>query len=550
MLNSNIETRFLTRVILGLTLGLGGSIAEEKVDAQESLSTKIISRNEEFRSYGIAVAQANTSDQTSPQYFSYPPEFLVPVDKKVIDTNNQHLHYKKLFIDIPTPPEWKKGNHTKKPWSHPGYKDDYEKSWTELVNRLALNYSDELNNSSNDLTKKILQDIKPFLDRDLNWRVFPRYLAKFVENGIKVEQVGKLSDFRNLYGSTNLSEEVILNLLVNQVTKEDFMREEGNVSLAIARKNENKFHSLFKEYCATNNLVYNKTKVEDFVYKELGLTKTPSLKDYRPNMLIGYSTIDGEAVFYSAINLIKLNEIKKIDNQELKVEALKSFFEKSMVFCMADQDATAQKVFEGGSGFTQLAKANREGKINLLVFKINPTSNISPQDQIPNFLKKLTEDSTARIKTLAIAAHGSPINMSLVVPYKGNRRTTNNEGSLSFDDGKIFEQIGTYLDQNKGLIHLQSCDTAGPQGQNPFGYPQNNIADFIALKTGVPVIAPAPSIRNGSYSVIQDSDGEFVPLPSYGLCTYFIDPQLNKEDHSNQRSRPVIRFIRTIFGRN
>ena len=100
------------------------------------------------------------------------------------------------------------------------------------------------------------------------------------------------------------------------------------------------------------------------------------------------------------------------------------------------------------------------------------------------------------------------------------------------------------MDQNQGLIHLHSCDTAGPQGKNIFGYPQNNIADFIAISSGVPVIAPSPSIRNGSYAVLRRLDGKFTVLPCYGLCTYFIDP-LNNSGNSR---KPYIReFIQKVF---
>jgi hypothetical protein len=415
---------------------------------------------------------------------------------------------------------------------------------------MALNYPNELLNSPVGLTNIILEDVKPFLDRDLNWRVFPRYLAKFVENGITVDQVGKLSDFRNLYGSKNLSEEMILNLLVNKVSKKELDQEQGNVSLAIARRNENKFHDLFEDYCKTNNLTYNKVQVENFVYKELGITKTPSLKDYKSNTLLGYSTIDGEAVFSSVKNLMELNRIKKItDDKEREIQT-NNFFKNLMVFCMADKDAAAQKVFEGGSGLNQLARANNEGQIKLIAFKINPNSDISPQNQIPSLLNNLTSNGNAKLKTFTIAAHGSPINMSLVVPYKGNSRTLKNEGSLSYDDAELYKQIGSCMDKNNGIIYLQSCDTAGPQGANPFGYPENNIADFIAVNSGVNVIAPAPSIRNGSYSVVRNQNGEYVPVSNNGLCTYLISPQLDKQQNPTRRVGPVVEFFRELFGRN
>jgi len=543
MLNSALSpfrNLFITAVCLGV------SFTGRDSHGQDLNNHPIIDRGKEFKYFHAA--SDNITDQTSQHYFDYPSEFLVKVDQNIIKTNFHGLFYKKLFIDCPVPPEWMTGNHIKRIWSHPGYRDDFEKSWTELVNRLFLHYSDKIKNSS-DLTAEILKDTKPFIDKDLNWRLFPRYLARFVENNITVDQVGTTDEFKKLYGSKKLPEEVILNLLIHKVSKEDLINENGNTSLAIARKNENTFHNLFKEYCENNNLIYNKSNVDNFVLNELGISKTPSLKDYNSKLLLGYSTIDGEAVFHSVVNLMRLNDIKKIENKKIREDALNEFFDNLMVFCMADQNAEAQKVFEGGSGLKILSRANSEGKIKLITFKVNPLSVISPEDQITGFLEKLTLNGSSKIKNFAINAHGSPNNMSLVIPYNGNSFTTENKGSLSFDDGKIFEKIGTHMDQNQGLIHLHSCDTAGPQGENIFGYPKNNIADFIAIKSGVPVIAPSPSIRNGSYAVLRNSDGRSTPLPCYGLCTYFICPTLIREDKSTTRNPKVIGLIKNIFGR-
>jgi hypothetical protein len=205
-------------------------------------------------------------------------------------------------------------------------------------------------------------------------------------------------------------------------------------------------------------------------------------------------------------------------------------------------------VFEGGSGLKILSRANSEGKIKLITFKVNPYSDISPEDQIPGFLEQLTQMGSSKIKNFAITAHSSPINMSLLIPYKGNSFTIENEGNLSFDDGKIFTKIGKCLDPKQGVIHLHSCETAGPQGQNIFGYPNNNIADFLSIMSGVPVIAPAPSIRNGSYTILRSQDGSYIPVPSYGLCVYFIQSlSINSSSPSNTSDHPLLRLFQKAY---